>query len=231
MNHFCVFDFETDEKNPELCNPVEVACAMLDPFSLKFIKGSEFCSNIRPYTIDEPDYLTKDRLDTIKFHCNLKGCTQQELLDEWRSNPTENVVWQQFKDHVDIYNKSNSRWHAPIACGMNIKIFDLVIADRLNVRYKQSNFFNYENIDLRDLAFTWLRWDKQLRKRGLDSLREYFGIEQDNAHSAMPDVYDSGNLISKFLLLQKGLFPRVKFKGSLKPVSLSDIQIMERTDH
>ncbi len=220
MNHFCVFDFETDEKHAELANPVEVACAMLDPFSLEFVKGSEFCSAIRPYGIDDVDYLTKDRLDTIKWHCGLKGCTQAELLDEWRSNPTEEVVWKQFIGHVNIYNKSNSRYHAPIAAGMNINLFDLVIADRLNVRYKQATFFNYESVDLRDLAFTWLRWDKNLRKRTLDSLREYFGIEQDEAHNAMPDVIDSGNLISKFLLLQKGLFPRVKFKGSLAPIAV-----------
>ncbi len=220
MNHFCIFDFETDLANPELCNPVDVACAMLDPFTLEFVKGSEFRSAIRPYTIDDEDYLTKERLDTIKWHCNLRGCTQQELLTEWRSNPPEDVVWKLFVRHVNIYNKSGSRYNAPIAAGMNIKNFDLIISNRLNIRHKQSEFFNYEIVDLRDLAFTWLRWDKNLRKRSLDSLREYFGIEQDEAHTAMADVYDSGNLISKFLLLQKGLFPRVKFKGSLAPIAI-----------
>ena len=222
MNHFCVFDFETDQKQPELCNPVEVACAMLDPFSLQFVKGSEFRSGIRPYSIDDADYLTKDRLDTIKWHCGLKKCTQQELLTEWRSFPHENVVWQQFRDHVNIYNKSNSRYHAPIAAGMNVKNFDIPIADRLDIRYKYTTCFNYEVVDLRDLAFTWLRWDKSLQKRSLDSLREYFGIEQSNAHNAMPDVEDAGNLISRFLILQKGLFPKVKFKNSLKPVEIKD---------
>jgi len=217
MYHICIFDFETDSKKPLSCNPVEVACAMLDPFSLKLVKGSEFCSGIRPYNIDDIDYLTKDRLDTIAWHCRRKGCTQQELLTEWRSYPYEKVVWQQFVSHINIYSKQNSRFHAPVAAGMNIKNFDLIIVDRLNVRYKQIEFFNYEIVDLRDLAFTWLRWDKRLHERSLDSLREYFGIDQGSSHTAMADVYDTSTLISRFLLLQKELFPKMKFKGSLSP--------------
>jgi len=216
MNHICVFDFETDLAEAPACNPVEVACKMLDPFSLDWVPNSDFCSGIRPHTIDDADYLTKERLETIKWHCNLKGQTQSDILKEWRNYPDEKVVWKQFINHVNIYNKKNSRYHAPIAAGMNIKNFDLKIVDKLNERYKQDEFFNYEIIDLRDLAYFWLRWDKSLRSRSLDSLRDYFGIKQEDAHTAWADVDDSGSLISRFLKLHKSQSPKIKFKGSFE---------------
>lgn len=216
LNPICVFDFETDNSDEKVANPVEVACKMIDPFTLTPIIGSEFLSDIKPYGIDEPGYFTKERESTIDFHCKIKKCTRDELLTKWRSAPTEQIVWSLFVKHVNKYNKSNNQWGAPHPAGANIRNFDLPIVARLNERYKVVKLFNYEVLDTRELMFYWLIWDNSLTKRTMDSLRKYFGIGSENAHNAMKDVDDSTTILCRFLKFHKAHFEKANFKGAFK---------------
>ncbi len=66
LKPICVFDYETDLPTPETCNHVELACVIIDPFTLDIIPGSEFNSNIRPEGIDDlATYLTDDRIISL----------------------------------------------------------------------------------------------------------------------------------------------------------------------
>lgn len=214
--HIVVYDFESDGVNPNECNAVELACVVIDPFTLEVIPNSEFCSDIRPDNFDDKDYLSDERLDTIKWHCKIKNCTQEQLLAKWDESPRLDVTWNLFVQHVNKYNKTNQQYDAPISAGMNIRNFDNIIADRFNKKFGITKLFNHEVIDIRDLAFYWLCWDNTLKSRSMDSLRKYFGISGENAHSAMKDVNDSAQIICRFLKYHKALFTKDKFKNSMK---------------
>jgi len=223
MNHFCVFDFETDMLDTSKCGISQMACVMIDPYNLEIISGSEFFSKVRPVDIDKPDYLCSERQKTINWHCRERNIDQQTLLKEWRDSPSEDVVWPQFVNHVGLYNKDarKAKKFAPIPAGINIINFDLPIANRLNTTYKISKlFYDYEPMDLRFLANIWLRWDTSLSSRSMDTLRKYFSMQTANAHNALVDVRQEAILISKFLKLHKELFKKINFRNSLKDVQI-----------
>lgn len=216
--YWCVFDFETDGKNPETCSPVELACIMLDPYTLDIVEGSEFHSDMRPDGIlDINEYMSnKERVDTINWHCKLRQCTVDDLLNKWIKSPDTKTVWEMFAKHISKYNKLQTQWGAPYAAGMNIKNFDLIIAKRLNDKFKIPRMFNYEICDLRDLAFYWLIWETELRSRSMDSLRERFELSTANAHTALADVIEEANLISRFLKFHKTLYHKHLRKTKVK---------------
>ncbi len=215
LKPICVYDFETDLPTPDTCNIVEVACVIIDPFTLEVVAGSEFSSNVRPEGIDDLEtYLTDDRLKTIAWHCKLRGCTQEELLTKWKESPLLEVVWPQFVQHVEKYNKGKTQYDAPIASGINIVNFDLIISNRLNEKFKIKRLFNHEIIDLRHIAHMLLVWDSSLKSRSMDSLREYFGMPKSAAHTALADVRDEAMVISRMLRYFKAGFKKDKFRNS-----------------
>ena len=217
MNNFIVFDFETDGTDSATCNPTQLACLTIDPYNLNIIENSFFCSDIKPYEIDDPQYFTDERMDAIKWHASNKKCTTQEIIEQWKNAPPEKTVWTNLVQHVNKCNPKNSQWTAPVPCGANIKNFDLVIAARLNERYKVNKLFNYEIVDIRDLAFLSLMWDRSLTKRTMDSLRKYYGIPATNSHDALQDCKDEAIIITRYLKFFKATFNRIKYKGCMKP--------------
>jgi DNA polymerase III epsilon subunit-like protein len=217
LKTICVNDFETDGTNPETCNPIEVACVMIDPFTLDIIPGSEFSSDMRPEGIDDLDtYLTEERISTIKWHCKLRNCTQEQLLEKWKNSPLPEVVWNLYVQHVEKYNKGKTQYDAPIASGINIINFDLVITKRLNEKYKIKRLYNHEIIDLRHIVHMLLVWDTGLKSRSMDSLREYFGMAKSAAHTAIADVHDEAMIISRCLKYFKSGFRKDKFRNCFK---------------
>ncbi len=218
MNYFLVFDFETDGKDPNICNPVQLASICLDPYNLEPIESSVFNSYMKPLGIDDPGYLTEDVLDTVKWHANLKKTTPENILNIWRNAPSTESVWRNFSNHVNRYNPKKTQYNAPYAAGMNIRNFDMVIAARLNEKYKISTMFNYEYTDIRDWAFHALMWDTELKSRSMDNLRKYLGLSNHNAHDALQDVKDEAAVISRCLKHYKNLFSKNRYKGSMKNV-------------
>ena len=213
MNNICTFDFETDSTNPEICSPTQIACVMINPYKLEVIEGSEFFSKVRPLDIDKDDYLDQKRLETIKFHCRNRNITQEELLEEWKKSPHLDIVWKQFENHINKYNKGGTSYGAPWPSGANIINFDLPIAERLNNKYKVKKMFGHEVIDLRHLFLFWLVWDSSQRSRSMDNMCKYMGISDEDAHNALRDVRVSAKMVIKFLQLHKTLYPRIKFRN------------------
>ena len=217
MNYFIVFDFETDGVNPEVCNPVQLAAVPIDPYNLEILEDSAFVSDMRPDGIDEEDFLKDNkRVDTIKWHAKNQKCTFEEVIERWKKAPAKELVWKNFSQYINKYNNKKTQGNAPYAAGMNIKNFDLKIAERLNEEYGIKRMFNYEYTDIRDWAFHALIWDNDLKRRNMDTLRKYLGLSMDNAHDALQDVIQEAQVISRYLSFYKNMFDKIRYKGCMK---------------
>jgi DNA polymerase III epsilon subunit-like protein len=224
-NKICVFDFETDGSDPRECSPVQIAAIMVDPINLDIIPNSEFNINFKPEVLESDDkyHYTTDILD---FHSKVKGCSKDDVLNEWRNYPKQQQSWNMFVNYLDKYHSRSSKksqFSAPIAAGYNINRFDLKIIDRLSQKYgnvnkeKTSNlFYPRDVVDMMNLVFYWFESNPDLKSYTMDSLREYFGIDKTGAHDAIKDVKDTADIMIRFMKLHRNLSSKVKFKNSFK---------------
>ena len=222
-NKIAVFDFETDSPDPNVCQPVQLACVIIDPRNLRVIEGSEFVSDMRPIDINQPDYYTKYK-DTIEWHSKNYGCTPEEIFAKWKDAPLQKSVWNDFCDYLLKYHKQTDKkslFSAPLPAGANILRFDLTIVQRLCTLYGQvssrgeSNiFFNRDLIDTQTLAFYWFENMNEPKSYSADSLKDFFGMSKANSHDALGDCKFCAELICKFMRLNRRFAPSVHFKGS-----------------
>jgi len=224
-NKICVFDFETDGTNPELCSPVQLAAVMIDPIKLEVIPNSEFNINFKPETIEkDPDY--EYTTDVVDFHAKVAGCSKTDIMDRWRQYPNQSQSWKMFVDYLSKYHSRSSRksqFSAPIAAGYNIYRFDLPIINRLSQKYGNTNkegktdlFYPRDVIDILNLVFYWFEQNSDLKSYTLDSLRDYLGISKEGAHDAVKDIRDSAEIMIRFMKLHRKLSANIKFKDSFK---------------
>ena len=212
-----VFDFETDGPNPEICQPVQVAALVLDPRNLSIVPGSEFNSFMRPEGIDNEDYLNPTTIKTIEWHAKNRQCSTDDILDAWREYPSQKIVWEQFYEYCMRYNPNRNLSTAPIPCGANIEAFDLVIVDRLNEKYnKGTMFWRRDTIDIQHVAWLWLAWIDGPKNIKMDTLKDYFGLENEERHDALADVKEEAWFAQKFLGLHQNMSPRVDYHGLKK---------------
>lgn len=222
-NKICVFDFETDGSDPDSCSPVQIAAVMIDPITLQVIDGSEFNVNFKPEVIEANEnyeYTT----DILDFHAKVRGCSKQDILDQWKKHPKQEYSWKLFTNYLDNYHSRSSRksqFSAPIAAGYNIHRFDLKIIERLSQKYKNLNkenrsaiFYPRDTVDIMSLMFYWFEASNELKSYSLDTVREYFGIDKHGAHDALKDVKDCAELLTRFLKLHRNLSSKIKFRNS-----------------
>lgn len=165
-----------------------------------------------------------ERLDENALRVNKK--TKEELMKA----PDQKLVWNQFIDWVHKFNKDGSKYNAPIACGKNIRGFDLLFVDELNKKHSSKKektvlFSTRTQLDLEDFLWHWFEQSNVLinpktKKPDfkMDTVRPYFGLSTEGAHSAMVDVVQTGALIMKFLKLYRTLNTKICFKDSMKGI-------------
>lgn len=219
--YICVFDFETDGTDPEICSPVQVAAEILDPKSLKSL--AQFESPMKPDNIEDENYV-QDHLSTIEWHAKLNGMTVEEIVESWTMAPNTKQVWSDFYDFISAYHMKQryiSSFTAPIPAGYNIVNFDIPIANRLAYQYGfvdnkgQSKIFSRVNkFDVYDMVFTWFENLDEPDKLNMDSMRDFLGMSSENAHDAMQDVKDTSAILRRFLTFQRSLGSVEKFKGA-----------------
>lgn len=222
----CVFDFETDGSNPEVCSPVQLAAVIIDPVKLEIIPDSEFNVKCKPELMEKNnDY--RYETDIIDFHARVKGCSQEDIYSEWKNYPSQDVAWQSFITYLEKYHcgnrKKKSMFSAPIASGYNINRFDMKIINRLchkykNIDTKESNpniFYPRDVLDIMNLVFYWFE-NSDLKSYSLDNMREHLGINKDGAHDALKDVKDCAEILIRFLRLHRNLSSKIKFKDSFR---------------
>lgn len=222
-NKICVFDFETDGSDPNTCSPVQIAAVMIDPLQLEIIEGSEFNIHFKPEVLEQSeDYeYTTDILD---FHAKVKGCKKEDVLEEWKKYPKQELSWKLFVNYLDKYHTRSSKksqFSAPIAAGYNIYRFDLPIINRLSKKYGNTNkegntdiFYPRDVVDGLNLIFYWFEHNNDLKNYTLDTIRDYLGINKEGAHDALKDVRDTAAILIRFMKLHRNLGQKVKFKNS-----------------
>lgn len=199
-----VFDLETGSVDPKTTIPLSLSAIVYNARNLDPIAGATFDSLMKPKE-DEWDKIQDEAL-------NINGIT----LDELRAAPDREAVWNQFVSFVKRFKKGNFHTGYPIAAGQNIKNFDLIIIDRLCQEFgpvdkegKQNLFNRRFQLDLLDFAFAWFENQQEPKNFKLDTLREYFGLSKEGAHTSLVDVEQSGELITRFLRLHRRLFGMV----------------------
>lgn len=224
-NKICVFDFETDGANPDICSPVQLAAVMVDPVQLSVIDGSEFNINFKPEVIEEnPDYIYEG--DILDFHAKVRGTDRDSILAEWKKYPSQKNSWSLFTEYLDKYHARGSKknqFNAPIAAGYNIHRFDLPIVERLSRKYNNLNkenksnlFYMRDTVDIMNVVFLWFENNSDLKSYSLDTVRDYLGISKDGAHDALKDVKDCAEILIRFLRLHRKLSQKILFKDSFK---------------
>jgi DNA polymerase III epsilon subunit-like protein len=226
-NKICVFDFETDGKNPKECSPVQLSAVMVDPFKLEIIDKSEFNIFLKP------DKLVNTELDNpytdsdiLEWHGKVKAISAEKVLSDWKQYPDQKQAWGQFVSYLDKYHLNGGRksqFTAPIAAGYNILKFDMTIVNRLSVKYDNVNkeqetclFHPRDKVDLMHVLFMWTSYISEVKSLSLDNMRDYLGLSKDNAHDAIKDVKDCADILIRFLRLHKDLSKKIKFKDAFK---------------
>ena len=220
LTPYCVFDFETGSRNPDNTQVTQLAAIMLDPRSLKIKAGGEFNCEIRAYIDDEVaiakglDPLEEDAL-------RITGKTREEI-----DNAQElTIVWDKFASWVKKFNKSNNIFTAPIPVGYNINNFDMPIINRLCHQFgnvsdkdKRPNLFNaIRKVDMMDDLWMWTESDADVKSLSMDNVRQWLGFPEEssaNAHDALQDVKDTGNLFIKFLKYYRNITKETKFENA-----------------
>ena len=215
LNNCLVFDLETGGLDTRTCQILEIAAIAVDPISWTPIKSSEFHSLVRP---DDEETLEAGAMAVNKIP-----------IEELRKAPSAKAVFARFTDHVRRFGgKTTSVFTAPFPAGKNIKNFDLPIMNRYCERFKivdtngVPKLFNRARIfDLDDDGLRWLGQTHEVDSISMDTLRDFFGISQEGAHTAIIDCAQTAWLICKFQRLYRELATKIKFKGSAKGVDFS----------
>jgi DNA polymerase III epsilon subunit-like protein len=213
---YVVFDFETGGLNPQYNEAIQVAgkaynARTLEPYPAE--QGGEFCSLMKP--------LYPERLEDGALKVNKK--TREELMVA----PDQAVVWNQFVDWVARWNPKKTKWTAPIACGKNIRSFDLEFVKVLNnLHCKKKDkvvlFSERREVDMQDFTFAWFENEAEPEDDKMDTWRKYLGLSSEGGHDALVDVRQTGAVIMRFLKLHRQLQARkdkdgnklIKFKGA-----------------
>lgn len=228
-NKICVFDFETDGKDPRSCSPVQLAALMVDPVKLEIVPNSEFNISIKPEKLEnDPNYTYKNSEDgdILAWHSKVRACSEKEILDSWNKATSQKQAWNMFTDYLQLHHSRSSKkskFSAPIASGYNIIRFDLKIIERLSAKYGSLNkegevdiFAPRDTIDIMFLVYPWFANIEELKSISLDNVRKYLGIPLDGGHDALKDVTDCANILVRFLKLHKSLAEKIAFKDAFR---------------
>jgi DNA polymerase III epsilon subunit-like protein len=194
-----VFDMETTGLDHVNNDCIEICAQVIDPMTLEKIPADDggcFYSLMKP---DKPENIEEKALAVNKK-------TREEIL----AAPEAKLVWPQFANWVAGWK----RVYAPIAAGKNIRGFDLLFVEELNKRHlktkKGSIFSRRTIIDLEDFLFYWFEGNEELFDYKMDTVRPYFGLSAEGAHSATIDVEQTADLIIHFMKLHRQMFKKVK---------------------
>jgi DNA polymerase III epsilon subunit-like protein len=214
-----VWDLETTGLDWRTSDVTQIACVAIEPRSLEIIPNSQFKSYMRPI-----DVMSGTSSEVESKWVQAQGALRVtgQKREELEKAPMPDVVWKAFASHVKRYNSGGaSAWARPIAAGHNIQGFDLLFLQRYAEKYGmigtdgKPNLFNPRTvIDTLNLCFFWFENMAEPESFSMNTLRPYFGISMEGAHSADSDVEVTANLLIKFMKLHRDYSKKVKFKGS-----------------
>lgn len=205
-NKIIMYDLETTSANPQTTQAIEICAVAIDARNLEIIEGSKFYSLIKPIEdVAEQEKLGLGPIEQAALDVNKK------TMEELRKAPALKTVWNSFSQYLLQYNSTGKKWDAPILSGFNNRGFDDVIINRIAEQYgpwdasrKQCPLFHpIFNIDLMQILFPWFESNYEVKNFKMDTFREFFGIESENAHSADVDVYDQAKILCNLMKMTR----------------------------
>lgn len=201
---------ETGGIDATTCEVLEIAAVALDPHTLEVKQDDKFHIFLKPLSWEN---VSQEALAVNKI-------TREEIEQK---GVELKLGWGDFVKWVRKYDTKNTFWSRPVALGHNIINYDMVIVERLSKLYgpvdkdgRSTLFHGRDKWDLMNFCSTWFERAAEPKNYKLDTLREFFGLSKENAHSATIDVEQSAYLIAKFIKLQRGVFKKIKFQGDFK---------------
>lgn len=217
-NFILHYDLETTSANPHTTQPIEIAAVIIDPRTLEIIPNSEFYSLIKP--VEDPEEQAKLGLGQIE-----QGAldVNKKTMEELREAPALKSVWKSFENYVMSYNPTGKKWGAPILSGFNNHGFDDIIINRIagttwkygpweEERKHCPLFHPVHNIDLMKLLFPWFESSYEIANYKMDTFRQFFGINSENAHSADVDVQDQATVLIQMLKMTRKYAKMTKWR-------------------
>ena len=210
-----VFDFETGSRNPYKTQPTQIAAVVIHGKSLNIKTNGVFNSEMRPILDDEEAIAAG--LDPVEDEAlDITRKTRKALAKA----PTPKYVWRKFAKFCGMHNWKGTSWFNPIPAGYNINNFDMPIVERMCQDYgpvdknsnKQDIFHKIYKIDLMDTVYMWMENQPKVNSISMDSMRDMMGMSKENAHDALQDVYDTAEILIKFMKLHREISPKVKFE-------------------
>ena len=230
-NYIAFRDWETGSRNKHKCQPLQLACVMIDMKKLLVVPDSTFEAKLRPeFDNDKAIAMGFDPLDDESLAIN--HLTKQELANA----PEPQLVWEQYIRYLSTFNlkgTSGGKWDAPAIGGYNNIGFDDFIDRRMCERYgpkldKYGGWALYHpfyNFDVQQFMQSFFH-AHPINPHGyisMDAARAYFGYKTDGAHDAKTDVLQGADLLIRFLKLIRHIMDgklkgRVHFKGAVNGV-------------
>lgn len=229
-NYVAVRDWETGSKNKMTCQPLQLACVIVDVQRLEIVPNSTFQSLIRP--VEDPE--KQKELGLAPLEADALAVNNLNLED-LRKAPGPAIVWKQYVEYLSNYNKKGikgKKWDAPVVGGYNNINFDDHIDYRMCVEYGPEPLDNgdlpiyepFTNMDASILMNSMFNYHRISRtnKMNFDTIREYMGYKKDGAHNAEVDVMQCADLLIRFFRLNRNLIDgklnlplgkKIKFKG------------------
>ena len=218
-NNICVFDFETGGRDPKSCEILQIGACIIDKWNLEIV--DEFNSLCKP---EDMDSIEDEALE-------VNGIKRKDL----KKAIDVKIVWGQFVDWVNKYNKSKgplNTFLAPVPAGYNIIGYDLPIVNRYCKKYgpwdkkrKEQKLFNQINkLDLMDHMWFWTENNSDIKSLKLTTVCEWMGFskaEIENAHDALQDVKNTAKIIIRLMRMARSLTsadedsqPRLQMKNA-----------------
>jgi DNA polymerase III epsilon subunit-like protein len=210
--NICCFDFETGGKKAKVAQPTQLAAIGLDGRSLKPM--GTFCTDIWAETDDEKAVAAG--LHPLEPEAlAVTGATRERIA----AAPPLKTVWPKFVQFVNKLNWSGKPFFKPVAAGHNIIGYDMHIIDRCckefgpyDKEYEQQALFSpVFKIDLMDNAYMWFEADADTKSVNMATLREKFGISDENAHDALGDVLDTADIIRRLMMTHREVYRKLKW--------------------
>jgi len=205
---FAIYDLETGSRKPKRTQILQIACIIIDMRNLTVKENGIFQSLVKP--IEDEKLLEELQLDKVEDEALAVNNLKMEQL---REAPEIKHVMQNFVNFLGMFNYTKkSDWDSPIRCGFNNNGFDDVILDREFERLGHWNtdrgipkyFHPSCNIDVYKMMFAWFESMKMDKNSiSLDSLRTFFGMSHEGAHNALVDVYDTAEILCRFLKMHR----------------------------
>lgn len=224
-NTLCFLDYETGSKNSHTCQPMSMACVMIDPVRLEIIRDGDFYSLIRA-NWDE-SWCKENNVEVPQEEAlNITKLTREDS----EKAPSWQEVHNRFESHVKKFYKGTGVWNAPLMCGFNVENYDLNIVNRGcrqfgshdKVYNTNALFHPIHRIDLMRLMHVTVENKKGWRSISFDTIRSVTGMSMDKGHDALEDCRQGAALLCKWLKWFRTASSKIKLEESMKDVDIFD---------